>query len=155
MSDSNNNTNNNSGNSSIWSQMERYVSLAGKWSWVWPFIAILVTLILVIIALGVIASYSGAAYNAAVGTLVWDFISMGVMLFLVFYYVKPNFAKKCANKEWQALVDDVFTIGSIRIPKMLIFGIIFEIFSYWGGALIMAPAVLIILFAPVTITWKK
>ena len=70
--------------------------------------------------------------------------------------VKPRFSNKWADKDYDYLLNDVIKIGSLRIPLMLILGIILEIFlAFWGGLIIIIPLLLLILLGPKEYKWKE
>ncbi len=107
----------------LWPRIENYVQIVGKYSWIFAFVGALVFEILAFV------SISSRLYANAI----WDVIITAVDAICLFIYVYSRFGKKAQNKEWQWLVDDVLKVGLYRIPWMLIFGVILEVFGYWSG----------------------
>jgi hypothetical protein len=133
----------------FWSNYEKYLVIYGKWAWLNPLIFAVVYLIFAIVLM------ASSVASLFIGTIVWELICVAVSVVFAILWVRPKFSNKCANREWQALVDDAIVIRNIKIPKMLLVGVIVEIFGYgWSGALILGPALLIIFLAPVTFSWK-
>ena len=142
-----------------WATMENGVSTIGKWAWIIPLIAgiiYLIALIPVILLYGYWVGSPVFQYTASEvwagfwGPFIWVLLVVIIEIAFAVLWVKPRFSNHCAKKEWQLLVDSSLHLGSIRIPWMLILGIVVEIFGYgWGGLAIIVPALLIIFFAPV------
>ncbi|UYP45937.1 hypothetical protein NEF87_002222 [Candidatus Lokiarchaeum ossiferum] len=132
-------------NPSTWNTLEPFISLAGKLSWI-------------LIVLNIIVSIIVAAVNLAeygyVGAFVWAIIGGAISLALAGIFIKP-FAIMCGKKDWEGLINDVWKFGKYRVPKMLVLGIILEIFTDgWGGLLVLIPAVLILILGPVKHQWE-
>ncbi|MHA1746336.1 MAG: hypothetical protein ACTSWW_10080 [Promethearchaeota archaeon] len=154
-----------------WSSIEKWVALAGKWSWVWLLLQVVIGLIGTILAIAAIAVWSAqiallvptdlfyAEYTAAraklIGEVVWYFIGVAISLAALILFVRP-FAKKCGERDWGFLVNDVIVIAGYRIPKMLILGVVLEIFTQgYGGLLVLIPVLLILFVGPVPVQWKE
>ena len=154
-----------------WSSIEKWVALAGKFSWVWLLIQILIGFIAVLGYLAAIAAWTiqiealaptdlfYAEFTAAkaqlVGQVVWYFIGVAVSLAAIIIFVRP-FAAKCGERDWDFLVNDVIVIAGYRIPKMLILGVVLEIFTQgYGGLLVLIPVLLILFLGPVPVQWKE
>lgn len=142
-----------------WPRIENLVSLAGKFGWILLVLSLVVGLISAIVALVAANAFWGGVIPAELkgtytGPLVYSILGWIVSLILIIWLIFP-FSRQCARKEWSIIVNDVFKIGQYRIPKMIFAGIIALAFSsFWGGLLIAAPAVAIILFGPEPIRWK-
>jgi len=136
------------------------VSGLGKWAW----IAGLINGIIEIIAafLGISA---GLALNAIWFPIVvwyptyeiWYIIGGIILIFISFAIIKPKFSSKCAEKDWEALYGWTLALGGTKIPWMLIWGIIFTIFSwlYWGGIFVLLPAILLLFMGPRQYNWSE
>jgi hypothetical protein len=158
----------NTNKSQIWSNFENYAILSAKFSWILVLIYCLVALIMGIVGIVGLAAIE-AAYNpildqavleqelaSAKASIAWYFIQLFVMIIFDLIYIKPRFANKFVAKDWTYLVNDVISLGSIRIPKMVFFAVLAIIFSNgWGSTLFVAPVVLYIFFGPIPIQWKK
>ncbi len=88
---------------------------------------------------------------------VWSMIWGVLIIVLAVAIIKPKFSDKCAAKDWDALYDWVLNLGKLRMPWMLIWGIIITIFGLWGwgGILIIVPACLLLFAGPKEYNWKK
>jgi len=144
--------------SGFWDVIEPNIVTVGKWAWIWPLIYAGIYIFLTIWPFYVWVTAYGLSGSDWWGPyflwFVYDVIYIIIAIIFTFVYVKPYFSNKCANKEWQWLVDDVFYFGSTRVPKMLVIGIILEILGRgYGGVTIIGPAIAIILWAPVKINW--
>ena len=92
-----------------------------------------------------------------IGGYIWSFIGAIILLAVSFVIIKPKFSKPCGNKDWDALFEWTLTLGNIRIPWMLIWGIILEIFSwyYLAGLVVLLPAVMLIFVGPKEYNWSS
>ena len=133
-----------SGDDSTWKSLEGIISFVGKFSWI----------ILAIIAVFLII---GAILNFLADIIGWGIIQLvgvAIMAYLVWTYGKI-YAQKCKEKDWSFLVNDVMVLGSIQIPKMLLYGIVVAFITYGTGVvLIVLPALLIIFAGPEEYSWK-
>ena len=68
-----------------------------------------------------------------------------VTIVLVLIYVLKPFSARCKGKEWKVLVEEKM-FGNL--PKMWFMGILLAVFSYWGAAGVLAPAIMITVFGP-------
>lgn len=93
----------------------------------------------------------GVAYG------IWLIICAILIGILTLFIVKPRFSDKCASKDWDFLLNDVLVIGNVRIPWMLIIGIIIEILGlwWWGGLAILIPMIFLLVAGPKPYNWKK
>lgn len=139
-----------------WSKYESFVSELGKWAWV---IVLINGAIYVFWGIWILA-WSGIGWGPwlwlpgrALG--VWYLIGAGLTIALAIIVIKPRFSNKCANKNWEWLFNDVLVLGSIRIPWMLIWGIIVTVVGqWWGGFPILIPAFILIFAGPKPYNWK-
>lgn len=124
-----------------WPSVESFVSELGKWAWI---VAIINGIIYILWGVFLIIIFRG----------IWYIIGGIVTLIFAVVIVKPRFSDKCATKDWDYLLNDVLIIGNIRIPWMLIWGIILEVFgNWWGGLPIIIPALLLIFMGPKPYNW--
>ena len=158
----------NANKSQMWENFEKYAIMSAKFSWILILIYCVVALIMGIVGIVGLAAIE-AAYDpilqqaqleqelaSAKASIAWYFIQIIVMLFLDLIYVKPRFSNKFVAKDWTYLVNDVVSLGSIQIPKMVVLAVLAIIFSNgWGSTLFIAPVVLYIFFGPIPIKWKK
>jgi len=131
-----------------WENIESWVITLGKWAWVIAVINGLVYLLWGIIWFAFIPfSFMDATY-------IWYIISGIITIIIAIIIVKPRFSSKCAAKDWDYLLNDVLTLGNLRIPWMLVWGILIEIFgNWWGGLPILIPAILLIFMGPKPYDW--
>ena len=158
-----------------WSSIEKWVALAGKFSWVWLLLQIVIGLFITIAAFAPIAFLQvqidalvttdalyelylaplAAAKAQYVRAIVWYFIGAAVSITALIIFILP-FAHKCGERDWEFLVNDVVVIAGYRIPKMLILGVVLEIFTQgYGGLLVLIPVLLILFLGPVPVQWKE
>lgn len=138
--DSNSEPKQTSSNSS-WDSLENIVSIVGKYAW------ILLVIQKFIQFLGVILSFS-------LGGLIWFLVSFAIVGAAVWFFLLP-FAKRCGEKDWHGIKNNVFILGDLRIPKMLAISIGLVIFTNgWGGLLILIAVVLILFIEPEPVQWK-
>jgi len=133
-------------------------SQIGKWAWIIGFLngilAIIAFLAYIIISLPVMTLYPPAAANIILGGI-WWIIEAIIMIIISLFIIRPKFSKKCAEKDWDALLNWTLNLGGLRLSWMLIWGIILEIFSwyYWGGLAILIPAFLLLFVGPKEYQW--
>ena len=153
--------------SSGWDSVEGIACIIGEWAWI---ILLIEGIIFVFLGLwGLLWAGAGAAAAQQTGVaeyaaadLAWNtFINTlnligGIITIIVaVVLVRPRFSKKWAEKDYDYLLDDVFEIGSVRIPKFLIIGIVIEILTnFWGGVVILIPLILLIFMGPKEYNWK-
>ena len=153
--------------SSGWISIENFVCFLGEWAWIilliegsifilWGIIGLIM-----ISAAGAVAQQAGAAGLVAIDLAFYTFwyawfIIGGVLtIVLAIIFVKPRFSDKWAYRDYDSLLNDVIEIGNIRIPLMLIIGIIISIFLLiWGGLIILIPLLLLIFMGPKEYEWK-
>lgn len=122
-----------------WENTEPLVQTLGKWAWIVALVNGLLYLILSILWLDIV-----------------DIIFSIITIIIALVYVKPRFSTKCIAKDWDYLYNDVLVLGNIRIPWMLIMGILLEIFGqWWGGALVLICAIILLFFGPKPYNWSK
>lgn len=140
------------GSNPNWHKYESFVSELGKWAWIILLIHGIIYLIWGIFILAwdaVLWYWSGTALG------VWHIISAVVSFILAIFIIKPRFSDKCASKDWDSLLNDVLVVGKARIPWMLIWGTIVEIFGqWWGGLPILIPALILIFAGPKPYNWS-
>ncbi|MBY8989238.1 MAG: hypothetical protein KGD58_00660 [Candidatus Lokiarchaeota archaeon] len=88
------------------------------------------------------------------GSPIWLIISGVMAIVISFFVILPMFSIKCQKKDWDSLLDWVLPIGNIRFPWMLLWGIILEIFTWWGGICVIIPALVLLFAGPKEYEWK-
>ncbi|WP_457557962.1 hypothetical protein [Candidatus Harpocratesius sp.] len=157
-----------------WKKYEPIISIVGKYSWGFIVLTLIIQTIVVIsnfkalndakAALDLLSpnvlfyDVFKAEYEHQIAVarfaIIWFFISAVVMAGLILIAILP-FAKKCGEKDWHGIKNDVFTVGNYRIPKILAFAVFLEFFTYGYGALIILILVLLIIFMePEPMQWK-
>jgi hypothetical protein len=138
-----------------WSSVEQIVYQLGRFAWIIEIISGVVLIILAIYGFAVSASLWWLG-GLAIADDVWYLISGIIAIILGFFIIRPKFSNKCAEKDWDFLLNDVILLGNFRFPKMLLWGILAEIFGYgWGGLAILIPAFLLLFMGPKPYNWKK
>ena len=135
---------------SSWSHAS-WVSPMGKWAWVVLVINCIIGIIVSIILLAI-----GALWWFLLGGLVWNIIACIIGLVIGFFIIRPKFSKPCGEQDWDALYDWGLKLGSVKIPWMLIWGILLLIFSWyaWGSVLVIIPALVLLFLGPKKYDWK-
>ncbi len=129
--------------SGTWLKLEKPIGLL--WPWLWRVTAAIVVVIW-IFSLVRLFQFS-----------FWNFIQFllttgAVMLFGLFY---SRYANVMNQKEYNFLANDVFVVGNLRFPKILVIALGINLGLYlWGGLLILIPVVLFVIFSPIKIQWK-
>ncbi len=128
-----------------WPDIETFVSELGKWAWL---IAIFVGILYFLLGI------TSSIIFWITPTDIWYIIGGLIVIILGIIIVKPKFSDKCASRDWDFLLNHVLILGNFRIPWMLIWGIIIEVFgNWWGGLPIIIPALLLILMGPKPYNW--
>jgi len=136
-------------------QYASLVSGLGKWAWIFGLINGIIEIIVALFTIG-----SGIAFGiygvGLIGTGVWYLIGAVILIFISFAIIRPKFSNKCAEKDWEALYGWVLNLGGTKIPWMLIWGVIFTVFSwyYWGGLFVLLPAILLLFMGPRAYNWS-
>ena len=134
-----------------WHQTENLVVIFGKFAWVF---AVIGTMLSLFSGITKTQTYNSLAANPSlqaiasmqIGTIVYDFVSVGVSVVITLAYVIKPFSKHCAAKDWDALLEDKM-FG--KFPRMWLMGILLEVFgSGIGGMGILFPALLLKLNRP-------
>lgn len=142
--------------SSEWNHAS-WVSTLGKFAW-------LIGLINGILGIlwGLFTAISAAAIPfglgaSLVGWGIWIIIGGILTAVISVVIILPKFSSKCAAKDWDSLYGWTLKLGSTKIPWMLIWGILLEIFSWWwwGGIAVLLPALFLIFAGPKPYDWKS
>jgi hypothetical protein len=124
---------------------ESWVSFVGMIAWIIGIIS------------GVISIIWGIATVPLVilgfGSPIWLIISGIIAVLISFFIIFPMFSIKCQKKDWDSLLEWVLPIGNIRFPWMLLWGIILEIFTWWGGLFVIIPAAVLLFAGPKKYEW--
>ena len=115
----------------VWQFFKPFLPKIGKWSWI---ILMIVGSIFLILDL-LIADIFGIISNI-------------IIIVFTILWVKPVFSPALMEERYEDLLNETFNISTIRIPKMLAFGVLFEIFGDgWVGIIILIPAIVLIFFS--------
>ena len=147
-----------------------WVSTMGKWAWIVLFImAVLGLIVNLATTIPVIIAWQNAkaAWEAVfptipysvpmpIGGLIWRIIAAVISIFISLFIIRPKFSKPCGEKDWEALYGWTLKLGSLRVPWMFIWGIIYVIFGwiYITAILIILPACMLIFAGPRKYDWK-
>jgi len=137
--------------SSEWGNLERWVSEIGKWAWI------------IALVNGIISVFWGAwrmfwTFPYTRWFILGWYIGGGVVVIIfAIAIVKPRFSNKCAEKDWDFLLNDILKLGSLRFPMMFVWAIIVTAFGYyaWGGAAIWFPAIVLVVAGPKQYQWTE
>ena len=149
-------------------QYASWVSQLGKWAWIILILQAIISIIVELFWLSVtLAAWESLRpyYNLMglpmppmpIGGFIWPLIGAIILLAVSIVIIKPKFSKPCGDKDWDALFEWTLTLGNFRIPWMLIWGIILELFSwyYWAGLSVLVPAVMLIFMGPKEYNWSS
>lgn len=139
------------------------VSGLGKWAWIAGLINGIIELIagiyVFIVEINLVAYWAsfGLTYTPSFLSGIWNIIGAIILIFISFAIIRPKFSSKCAEKDWEALYSWTLELGGTKVPWMLIWGIIFTIFSwyYWGGLFVLLPAILLLFMGPRPYNWSE
>ena len=124
-----------------------WVSLVGMISWIIGIISGAINVIWGFITLPLVIF--------GLGDPIWLIISGIIAILISFFIILPKFSLKCSKKDWDSLLNWVLPLGNIRVPWMLIWGLLLDIFGYWwGGWLVIIPALVLIFAGPTKYEWK-
>ncbi|MFX0057928.1 MAG: hypothetical protein ACFE85_16970 [Candidatus Hodarchaeota archaeon] len=129
------------------------VSNIGKWAWI---IGILNGIIYIIWGLATLVPLILVPFGIlGIAYPVWMTLGGIIVILISFTIIKPKFSNKCEEKDWDALYNWVLNLGSFRLPWMLVWGILFEIFgNWWGGLPILIPALILLFAGPKEYNWS-
>jgi hypothetical protein len=136
---------------SKWSKYEKFVSELGKWAWIIGILSGIIYIIWGIYGAAVVGTY---LFGWGIGYFIWMIIGGIFAILISFAIIKPKFSDKCADKDWDFLLNWVIELGDFRFPWMLFWGIILEIFTWWGGLPILIPALLLLIAGPQEYKWS-
>jgi len=147
-----------------------WVSGLGKWAWI---ILLALGIVHIIVALAttipaLIAwqnakaiwdlAFPGTPYPYAfpLGGLIWNIIGSVISIFVAIIIIRPKFSKPCGEKDWETLYGWTLKLGSLKIPWMFIWGVVYAIFGWysWPAVFIMLPAIMLIFAGPRKYNWK-
>jgi hypothetical protein len=138
------------------------VSTIGKWAWIIVILNGIIKIIDPLIRYAISAVqwsliFPSIPYPVSIGfTGIWNIISGVIVILIGFFIIKPQFSKRCTERDWDGLLDWVIVLGTFRVPWMLIWGIILLIFDWyvWAGAIILIPAALLLFAGPKEYQWS-
>lgn len=140
--------------SSNWNKYESFVSILGQWAWI---IILVDAVIYFFLGIWVLA-WEGIIWMVWAGGIaygIWLIICAIITAALAILIVKPRFSDKCASKDWDFILNDVVVLGNLKIPWMLIFGIVIEVVGqWWGGLPILIPMIFLLFSGPKQYNWK-
>ncbi|MHA2281828.1 MAG: hypothetical protein ACXAC5_13375 [Promethearchaeota archaeon] len=132
-----------------------WVSIVGMLAWIVGILSGVVNIILGLVGIGTlgIAPFGlGAAFMAP---FIWQIISGSIAILISLFIILPKFSLKCSKKDWDSLLNWVWKLGNIRLPWMLVWGVLVGIFGWgYGGVLIIVPALVLIFAYPTKYEWK-
>ena len=122
-------------------QFASIVSLLGKWAWIAGLINGIIELIFAFVFFWL---------------FFWYIVGAIILIFISFAIIRPKFSMKCDEQDWEALYGWTLDLGGIKVPWMLIWGIIFTAFSwyYWGGLFVLLPTFLLLFMGPRPYNWS-
>jgi len=139
-------------------QYASIVSKIGKWAWIIGLINGIFNIIAGIVGIG------GYLYWSSIIPLytyfsfydIWSIVGGIILIAVSLIIIRPKFSNKCAEMDWDALYEWYLPLGSFKLPWMLIWGILFELFGWygWGGLAILLPAVFLLFMGPKEFNWS-
>ena len=149
-------------------QYASWVSTLGKWAWIILILQSIISIIFALIGLSTTIALWEASrpyYDLLglpmppmpIGGFIWSLIGVIIILAVSFVIIKPKFSKPCGDKDWDSLYDWTLALGNFRIPWMLIWGIVLELFSWYyvAGLVVLLPAIMLLFFGPKEYKWSK
>lgn len=141
-----------------WPKYEKVASEFGKWAWIIGLISGTIYFFLGIWGF-VWESYWSAvtdSFSYSVLDNIWNIISGAITTVVSIVVVKPRFSDKCADMDWDFLLNDTLKLGSIKIPWMFVWAAIMEIFGHWwAGVAIIVPTILLVFVGAKPYNWKS
>ncbi|MFW9866379.1 MAG: hypothetical protein ACFFEN_09820 [Candidatus Thorarchaeota archaeon] len=137
-----------------------WVSTLGKLAWIFIMINGIVGIIWGIVNIGqVVAANSLLPPSSQIPVpfrYIWYLIWSIVVIIIAVIIIRPKFSKPCGEKDWETLYGWYLKLGSLKVPWMFIWGLIFTFFSWyaWGGVFILIPAIMLIWIGPRKYDWK-
>lgn len=133
-------------------QHASWVSTVGKWAWV---IGVLNGLIGILYVVG----YSFILWwNPFYWTgQIWNIISSIIGIAISLLIIRPKFSNPCGKEDWDALYGWVLNLGGLRVPWMLIWGILMLPFGWygWGGIAVLIPTLMLLFAGPKEFKWSE
>jgi hypothetical protein len=119
-----------------------WVSQLGKWVW------------LICLILGVIDILLG--WGIFAWCRIWTIIGGIIVIVISLVIILPKVSNKCAKKDWDYFYNWVWKLGNYRIPFVLFWGIIVEIFGhFWAGIPVIIIGLVIIFAGPKEYKWSE
>ncbi len=147
-----------------------WVSGLGKWAWIILFVLGIIGLIASLAAtipLIIVWQDAKVAWEAifptpypvampGIGALVWNIIGAVISIVIALFIIRPKFSKPSGEKDWEALYGWTLKLGSLKVPWMFVWGIIYAIFGWysWPAIFILLPAIMLIFAGPRKYEWK-
>ena len=141
-------------------QYASWVSQLGKWAWILVLLngALEIIFNLYAVSIFLLASASPfPPFQIPPIWSIWNIIWGVIQMLIAFAIIKPKFSDKCASQDWDALYEWVLKLGSFKLPWMLVWGILFEMFGWygWGGLAVLIPAVMLLFVGPKPYEWTE
>ena len=142
-------------------QYASWVSQLGKWAWILVLLngalEIIFNLYAVVIVLLANASLPPLFQIPLPIWSIWNIIWGLIQMLIAFIIIKPKFSNPCALQDWDALYGWVLKLGSFKLPWMLVWGILFEMFGWygWGGLAVLIPAIMLLFVGPKPYEWTE
>jgi len=134
-----------------------WVSQLGKWAWIIGLLNGLIGLVWSLISLIPLIPYWVYLGPFSIAPVIWNIIASIVGIFIALIIIRPKFSKPCGEKDWDALYGWVLKLGGLNVPWMLIWGILMELFGWygWGGLAVLLPAVMLLFLGPKEYNWTE
>ncbi|MHA2184291.1 MAG: hypothetical protein ACXAAI_04750 [Promethearchaeota archaeon] len=133
----------------------KWVSGLGAWAWLIGLVAGVGYLIWGIVRISAVSALLIFGFGIVAGPFIWAIIGGIVAIIISLFIIRPKFSKRCAEKDWDTLLNWVMSDG-FRFPWMLFWGIMLHIFGwYWGGLAVTIPSLVLIFAGPTKFEWKK
>ena len=124
----------------LWKKIKSPVKFIGTYSWL---ITTIVAFIFLII--GFIRIFSRGSF--------WSFIFWGIAFGLSLYYLKP-YSEKYKEEQWYYILNDVWVLGNLRLPKLLVLTVVIDILLLgYGGLFSLIPILIVIFLGPLPMNW--
>ncbi|MFX0186589.1 MAG: hypothetical protein ACFE8A_02515 [Candidatus Hodarchaeota archaeon] len=157
-----------------WDNLKGFAIWLGTYGWIillfggilfilWGFIGLLYPAVaeatieqVPVLYANLVIDIAGILHIHGLFTYIMWFVGGILAIIFTFAFVKPRFSNRWKETDYDYLLNDVIKIGRLRIPLMLIVGIILEILmSWWGGLIIIIPLLLLVFIGPKKYKWKE
>ena len=116
----------------MWESWETTIMIVGNHAWQWGIVCGIIFLI--------IGIYSSS---------LWEILSSLIIILISIIWIKDNYSKFFKEGDIEGLLNYDLILFSLRIPWMLIMGLILSIFGdFWMAIPVLIPALIIIFVGP-------